>query len=322
MVDQDNLKEVYERELKPKLQVLDALRKKVVRRQLLVLLCIVLLAGWFLSGTIETQPVVFWILFAVLVGGAIYFGVKAGSMWRDYRGRYKEEVVREIVRLIDPEWTYAPDQMISPHEYQQSDLFRRSYDRYRGDDLISGTLDKTDFRCSELHTEYRDVSYDKDGKRKERWVTIFRGLLFHADFNKHIKGQTYIEPDTAERLFGKWGQKFQMSSKGKLVKLEDRDFEKLFAVYATDQTEARYILTPAIMEALVNIRKQFGRKMHLSFIGARVFVALHFSKSLFEPRMYSSCLRFEDVSFMHALFMMNAIIIKELNLNTRIWTKE
>src|SRR5690554_7208119 len=73
---------------------------------------------------------------------------------------------------------------------------------------------------------------------------------------------------------------------------------------------------------LVNIRKQFGRKMHLSFIGARVFVALHFSKSLFEPRMYSSCLRFEDVSFMHALFMMNAIIIKELNLNTRIWTKE
>ena len=109
MVDQDNLKEVYERELKPKLQVLDALRKKVVRRQLLVLLCIVLLAGWFLSGTIETQPVFFWILFAVLVGGSIYFGVKAGSMWRDYRGKYKEEVVREIVGLIDPEWTYAPD---------------------------------------------------------------------------------------------------------------------------------------------------------------------------------------------------------------------
>ena len=141
-------------------------------------------------------------------------------------------------------------------EYWQSDLFRLPYDRYSGDDLISGVIDRTDFRCSELHTEYKEVTY-RDGKRHETWVTIFRGLFFHADFNKHINGNTYIEPDNAERLFGSWGRKLQGSNKGKLVKLEDPEFEKLFVVFSTDQVEARYILTPAIMHALVELRKRF-----------------------------------------------------------------
>ncbi|HPF93146.1 MAG TPA: DUF3137 domain-containing protein, partial [Tenuifilaceae bacterium] len=171
-------------------------------------------------------------------------------------------------------------------------------------------------------TEYKTVTYDKDGKRKETWHTIFKGLFFHADFNKEIMGKTYIEPDTAERLLGKFGQSLQVSSKGKLVKLENPEFEKIFAVYGTDQTEARYILTPTIMEALVNIYKMYKRKMHLSFIGTRVYVAMSFSKNLFEPKIFSSGVKFKDVEFMYNLFMVNQTIVKELNLNTRIWTKE
>jgi hypothetical protein len=183
-------------------------------------------------------------------------------------------------------------------------------------------IDKTDFKCSELHTQYKTVTHDKDGKTKETWHTVFKGLFFHADFNKEIKGKTYIEPDTAERLFGKFGQSLQTSPKGKLVKLENPEFEKIFAVYATDQTEARYILTPTIMEALVTIYKKYKRKMHLSFIGSRVYVAMSFSQDLFEPKIFKSGVKFDDVEFMYNLFLMNATIIQELNLNTRIWTKE
>ena len=49
------------------------------------------------------------------------------------------------------------------------------------------------------------------------------------------------------------GQKLQSFttafSKRQLIKLEDPEFEKLFAVYGDDQIEARYILTPALMQA-------------------------------------------------------------------------
>ena len=119
-----------------------------------------------------------------------------------------------------------------------------------------------------------------------------------------------------------FGKKLQASTKGRLVKLENPEFEKLFAVFSTDQIEARYILTPAIMEAMVRIHKQYKRKMYLSFTGTRVYVAMSFNKNLFEPKIMGKGVNFNDVEFMFNLFVMNETIVHELNLNTRIWTKE
>lgn len=325
MIERNDLETLYNSELKDKLQGLEGIRKKVKRGQVFGILLLVLTfllfvpAAALLEGYNEALP---FISIAPLAIIGIVILVRTFKNKKIYRNRFKDEVVREIVKAIDPTWEYNHDQCITSSEYRSSDLFRQSVDRYRGDDLISGKIDKTDFRCSELHTEYKTVTTDKDGKRKETWHTIFKGLFFHADFNKEIKGKTYIEPDTAERLFGKFGQSLQMSSKGKLVKLENLEFEKIFAVFGTDQTEARYILTPTIMEALVNIYKKYKRKMHLSFIGSRVYVAISFNKNLFEPKVFSSGVKFKDIEFMYNLFEINQIIIQELNLNTRIWTKE
>ena len=130
-------------------------------------------------------------------------------------------------------------------------------------------------------------------------------------------------PDTAERLLGKFGQKIQeISGPCELVKLENPDFEKLFAVYSTSQIEARYVLTPVMMESMVNISKKYGRKMYFSFNGERVYCAIKFNKALFEPRIRKSGVNFNDVEEMYHLFGLIETIIQEMNLNTRIWTKE
>ncbi len=326
MISKEELTSVYSDRLLDKLKGLEEARKAVKSSLILTILFIALpiIAFILFVSALENNPTLplFYLFFIGVFITGLVFLYKTDKKRKQYRTRYKNEVVSEVVTAIDPDWLYAPDDRISEGEYNSSDLFRQRYDRYKGDDLISGTIEKTDFRCSELHTQYKEVTTDSKGNRKERWVTIFRGLFFHADFNKNIQANTYIQPDTSEKLLGKFGQKLQFSTKGKLVKLENPEFEKIFAVFSTDQTEARYILTPAIMEALVNIYKLYGRKMHLSFIGSRVYVALSFNKSLFEPNIFSSGVKFEDVEFMYNLFMMNATIIHELNLNTRIWTKE
>lgn len=61
--------------------------------------------------------------------------------------------------------------------------------------------------------------------------------------------------------------------------------------------------------------------MHFSFIGERVHCAVSFSKGLFEPRVSKSGVKFSDVEEMYCLFSLIEIIIHEMNLNTRIWTK-
>lgn len=325
MISKEELQSLYEHDLKPKLTAIDDLRKSVIKRRLwgIVFLIIPILSfipvSALLEGSFEGLPFILLVPFGIV---AIVFFVRAFNQKKKYVERFKNEVVREIVRAINPEWTYAPAQCITPTEYSQSQLFQHPYDRYRGDDLIQGAIEKTDFRCSELHTEYKTVTHDKDGKQQETWHTIFKGLFFHADFNKNIQGKTFVEPDTAERLFGKFGQKLQASTKGRLVKLENPEFEKLFAVFSTDQIEARYILTPAIMEAMVRIHKQYKRKMYLSFTGTRVYVAMSFNKNLFEPKIMGKGVNFSDIEFMFNLFGLNETIVHELNLNTRIWTKE
>lgn len=187
---------------------------------------------------------------------------------------------------------------------------------------MSGKIDKTDFECSELYTQYETTSTDSDGDTTTTWHTIFKGLFFHADFNKNFIGKTYISPDFSESLFGSWGRMFQkIGSKAPLVQLENVEFEKIFAVHGTDQVEARYILTPTIMEALVKVSKTYERPIHLSFVDSRVFCAISFNEDLFEPKIWSSGVDFKDVKFIYDLFNFNRVIIEELNLNTRIWTK-
>ncbi len=323
MITFEELRSLYENDLKPRLLELETLRKSVLKSIFFTVLEMVpasVVLIYLYSQEIISDAIIIVGLIGVLIGGLVFL-VNAITSYRKYRDRFKKEVVTQIVSAIDPSWEYDYNQSIELNEYLQSNLFSTGVDRYKGDDLITGQMEKTDFRCSEFHTEFKTVIVTKNGVQ-EQWHTIFKGLFFHADFNKNIKGETYIAPDFAEKLLGKWGQKLQFSTKGELVKLENPEFEKIFVVHSTDQIEARYILTPVIMEALVHIHKQYNKQMHLSFVGSRVYCAISFTENLFEPNLFKSGANFKDIALIYHLFMLNAIIIKELNLNVRIWTKE
>jgi hypothetical protein len=232
-------------------------------------------------------------------------------------------VVTQLVKLINPEWQYLYDYCMSQESYQQSGLFPQHYDRYNGDDFVSGRIEKTDFQFSELHTQYKHVTYGSKGQRHEQWVTIFRGLFMHADFNKNFHGTTYVLPDTAERLLGTFGQSLQkLSSRGELVKLENSEFERRFVVYSSDQVESRYILTPAIMEAMIDLSNWYGEDIYFSFVGSRVYFANSINEALFEPNIMRSGVNFNDVKQMFDLFGLITALVQELSLNTRIWSKE
>ncbi|TKG97070.1 DUF3137 domain-containing protein [Puteibacter caeruleilacunae] len=317
----EELTELYETQLKPQLLSMEQLRKSIFIRFILSFLGI--LAAIFVAAALSQGNMAIIIAAVALIIACIVVIVKTAKMERQYRTQFKQNVVGEIVKQIDPGWNYEPNYYMPQDDYRSSGLFRQKVDRYKGDDMVYGVVDKTDFRMSELHTEYKTITVDDKGKAKETWHTIFKGLFAHADFNKELKGQTYVLPDTAERIFGKWGQKLQRGNvHGDLVKLENPEFEKLFVVYGSDQIEARYILTPGMMEAMVDIRKRYDREMYFSFVGSRVYVAMSFSKNLFEPRIIRSGVRFKDVKQMYYQFSLVTAIIDEMNLNTRIWTKD
>ncbi len=309
-----NLKKLYNQKLAPHLQSVENDRLYIKKRVIATLVIALLL---LFGVAIIPNQIAMWVVIVTLLLTLLWTAGTAIVSYFTYRHEFKEKVVKEVVRFINTSYKYDAYQHINVDDFNLSNLFKKA-EMSRGDDFITGNIHKTQFSYSEII-----AGSVPNNNQNTKIKSVFRGLFFYADFNKELVGETYVLPDSAEKLLGKIGQKFQsVNSKGELVKLENIEFEKQFVVYGSSQVEARYVLTPVMMEAITKIQNKFKLKLHFSFIGSRVNCALKFDKNLFEPRVMSSGVSFTDVEYMHELFVLIETIIKDMNLNIRIWTKE
>ena len=318
----EELKKFYDTEMMSDIVELESTRKSVVNKLLIiisiaaVLALIIIFLG--LAAMCGGAFVLALIIFLIICIPGYYFTTK------HYTSDFKDRVINNIIKFIDPNLRYYKDCSISEQAYIASRLFLKEPDRYEGDDYVSGIIGKTSIEFSELHTEYKTVSVDDKGHRTENWHTIFKGLFFAADFNKHFKGVTVVLPDTAERLLGGFiGKMLQKANftRGQLIKLEDVEFEKYFAVYGDDQVEARYILSTSLMKRIMDFKKKTNKTIHLSFADSKIFLAISYDKNLFEPKVFKTLLDFSQIQEYFEDLKLVLDIVEDLNLNTRIWTK-
>lgn len=323
MDEKKNFEHYFQTELMPVLLPLEERRKELLQK--MGLACgVVIVAAIIIALIFVGQGGGFISLVIVAIIGIALVAIGFNVMTSAYVRDFKNQVIGQIVHYVGPQLTYRPESGISIEQFRSSGIFCQRIDRYSYEDLVQGYVDKTDIAFCELHAEYKTETRNSKGNRQTHWHTLFKGLFFIADFNKHFHGNTYVLPDTAEKVLGRFGQMLQGFGKshGELVKLEDPVFEREFAVYSDDQVEARYILSPALMRRMVEFRRKAGGNVYFSFGGGNVNIAISSKKDRFEPRIFKTVLDIELArEFMDAL--QSAVgIVDELNLNTRIWTKE
>ena len=311
----EELKAYYETDLLPTLRVLDRDRKKVLYQLFFGILLsvaapIIVLKFFFGPVSLLVTCGLVW------VGVIIYLVVSISS----YKRSFKVGIIEQIVRAIDPNLSYNSSKAVDKAHFTHSELFKNSWNEYKGDDYVQGMVGKTSLEFSELHVQ--SVSTDSKGRR--RASTVFRGLFIVADFNKSFQGKTFVLPDTAEKYLGSIGTMLQSWNvqRGELIKMEDVAFEKEFVVYGDDQIEARYILSTSLMERIFAYKKKSNRPIRFSFIGNKVHVAISYKKSLFEPRLFRSLLSFKPIQEYFEDLSLAIDLVEDLNLNTRIWTKD
>ncbi|MGC6419688.1 MAG: DUF3137 domain-containing protein [Chitinophagales bacterium] len=311
----EELKAYYETDLLPTLRVLDRERKKVLYQLFFGILLsvaapIIVLKLFFGPVSLLVTCGLVW------VGVIIYLAISIGN----YKKSFKVGIIEQIVRAIDPHLSYNSSKAVDKAHFTHSELFKKSWNEYTGDDYVQGMVGKTSLEFSELHVQ--SVSTDSKGRR--RASTVFRGLFLVADFNKSFKGKTVVLPDTAEKFLGSIGTMLQSWNvqRGELIKMEDVAFEKEFVVYGDDQIEARYILSTSLMERILAYKKKSNRPIRFSFIGNKVHVAISYRKSLFEPRLFRSLLSFKPIQEYFEDLSLAIDLVEDLNLNTRIWTKD
>jgi hypothetical protein len=104
------------------------------------------------------------------------------------------------------------------------------------------------------------------------------------------------------------------------VLLESKDFTDRFITFTSDQVEARYILTPALMERMVKLSTRWEKNISFAFVNCNIMIAIPFKEDLFEPNIHN-ILSEEQISSYYDLLVMMIDIVDELNLNLRKWNR-
>lgn len=213
-----------------------------------------------------------------IVAGVIGFAIHGAGrgplnrIGRQAKSLIVEPVAARFGMLFDPE----PGPQNSIVDVHEAGLLP-NWDRAAYEDRLTGARNGVDFEFFEAHLEQRRRTTDSRGRTRTRWVTVFNGQCLRFQFHKQFDGRTLVLRDAG------FLNRFRGGGALERIKLESNVFEKAFEVYGSDQVEARFILTPDLMQRLINLEKVFhGGKLRCAFQDGELLIALE-GGDLFEP---------------------------------------
>jgi hypothetical protein len=101
-------------------------------------------------------------------------------------------------------------------------------------------------------------------------------LFMLLDFHKHFDGEMHLfSRSDDESLKEKWNLR-------KREKMGNPDFDRHFALYTTDATLARYILSPLLMERLVSLKVHYRCPLRVLFKNGEMLLELDWDRNMLE----------------------------------------
>ncbi len=111
---------------------------------------------------------------------------------------------------------------------------------------------------------------------------------------------------------------FGYKNNKQLIKLEDVVFSKKWNIYADDQIEARYVLTPALMERLLEIKSLFNSVLlEFSFCDNQLLISLPGANMFETTTLFRSALSYDGIKKVVNEFYCIFSIIEILKLENK-----
>jgi hypothetical protein len=228
-----------------------------------------------------------------------------------YKTSFKESIVSEIIRFYDPRLIYDAEKGIQEKAVEISCLLDTSFGDLSSNDYVEGKVDDVFVQFSEVEVSQSVASGNGN----------FKGLFMIIQFNKNFDGDYLVLPDPNKHSIGtKIQNALGLNFMSEPIKMENPEFEAQFTVYGTDDIEARYLVTPAMMTRMVDFRSKVNGAVYFSFIRSHLFVAISSEKSPFEPSLFSPVDSETIFSWNRSLHFALSVA-HDFNLNTRIWSK-
>ncbi|WP_306528364.1 DUF3137 domain-containing protein [Campylobacter sp.] len=196
---------------------------------------------------------------------------------------YKEIFVRAVINDIDAGLKYDPYTGMQEEEFQKFRIYRKS--KIKSEDRITGAHCGIKFSLSEVHSNGRFYM----GTDNPLMAAIMLIKIFYDNY-MDFDGNVLI-CELAKKTSGKTivvSRELNAKIFGEKEMMDDVDFMRDFRVFADDKVEARYLLTPAFMERLLEINRETSGEFDLSavFMDERLYLFLKGAPDLFETTLF------------------------------------
>ena len=187
--------------------------------------------------------------------------------------RAKVAVVQALCRPLGVTYQLSGGAAPQFDEFLRLRLLQRP-DETRCQDFFSGRRGGVEFSICEANLT--------QGSGKNRHV-VFHGQLFCLTTPRRLASTTVVLRNTG------WFKSFECPSGLTAVGLEDPKFNRTFAVFGSDQVEAREILTPVFMQELNNLESVYqGAHIRCAFDQTLLLIALEGPNRFEIGSMFSS----------------------------------
>lgn len=193
---------------------------------------------------------------------------KRNKALQKYHKSYIDGVVMPMINQEENQFSYNKSGCIFK---KYGSVFKENFPELqpiKSEDLLEGMVDNTIISLGEIHVDFK------------KWESVFCFLCCVAELNKDIPSKIIVHSRKTE------GTLPQIDTSGlQEIALESRAFNRIYQVYAQNEIEARYILSPIVIENMVALHYTFNgvfwfQNRQLWFLG----IDINSDTNLFEVR--------------------------------------
>lgn len=262
-----------------------------------------------------------WILLILLavIGVATYI-----FRYEESRKIFVSTIAPKVIEWLpetspDSRLKLFPEKIVDEGDYFAANVYPGGC-YVNGKYLIEGVISKVRIRLGEVHGQTRF----RNGVREDR--NDFCGLVLKMSFHKNHQYHHYI-------IDSRRAKKGINCVKNNVIKvknpqvvstLENNDFNRSYTVFSENDTELRYLLSPALMEQLVNVRKKMNCIVNISLPGCFKDSSIHILMDGYTDILGAEKLKnidFDSILTLYRKIVPVLHLVHYLNLDTRIWSK-
>lgn len=301
----------YQTKLLEPLTELDEQRKNMIKNRIALVVLValaILIHSVLIIFEVLKYPLTIFITVLVLPMIAYFVYQKFFYKFDEIAASLKDLLIKEIlVATMNPNG-YKEEAFIPYLDFQPSRLYNLQPDHYAGKHYMKG---------GKLSTV---ASYIESGieTNEGKWETVFEGYFMICEEKFLFQGTTIVVPDDTQQNLGILGQKLKETSftEYKYVKMQNKDFNKTFAVYSNNLLDTYKNLNDKVINTLLDVQEELGINIGLTIMPNKIYTSIEFPSDYFEFNHWKTMLNPEKYAPLYEATSIAINQIKEIGLNS------